>query len=405
MVGQLPNEDIIEALSALPEAASLATAVREWCLFAAAQRDPAFLARGRISDPRADSGQAPPSGLPPLPTRTETPFGDVRRILEHGTGDSAERALIASLLALGVVGAFAELEEQLTQVVSHLVWLAANADCDAFEALDRLLSDRAARDVYDTVAVIAGGSLKPVGFGRLETLVAALLLGLSGRDGAIQAAQQLAVQAPDRNVKCLLQSVGPRGSWLRGEFAPPPRGTVLTVVLTVTLWLLIAHLGRLIGRFALAYRRPAEVRLGLDGLRVTWNTELLGKRLGEKSCLVPLGSVLRISREVRYARAGMYAGLAALVVGTFLGVGLILDGLRVPGTSGSLLWMGLVCLLGGIGLDFALTTLSDTLRGTCRLVVVPRKGRALCVGALSRPATDAMLRRLGQATASSIARA
>ena len=262
-----------------------------------------------------------------------------------------------------------------------------------------MLSDRSARDVYELVAAVAGGSLRPSAFGRLESIVAALVLAQSSRECAVQSAQQLAPQAPDPFVSSMLHNVAQRGAWLRGELAPPPRSPWVTVVLTVTLWLLVTHIGRLIGRWVLAYRCPVEVRLARDGLRLRWTTELLGKKLQEKACVVPLSNLLCVSREVRYARASMYAGLTALATGTFLGMSLMLDGVRVPGGSGSLLWMGLVCLLGGIGLDFGLTTLSDTLRGTCRLVVVQRKGRPLCVGSLSRNATDAMLRQLGQATA------
>jgi hypothetical protein len=393
MADPLPLEDLVDALSALPHCDTLAAAVRDRCFLAAERRNATFLTPGQPNDWVG-------SATLPAPEQADTPFGNVAHILERGTEDPAERALIAALLAVGVTRASAQLEDRLAQVVANLVWLSAHASCNAFDALDFLLSDRSARDVYESVAAIASGALKPTGFGRLEAMVAAVALAQSTRECAVQSAQQLAAQTADPVVSSMLHNIARRGAWLRGELAPPPHGPLVTVVLTVTLWLLLAHVGRLIGRWVLAYRRPVEVRLSREGLRLKWTTELLGKKLQEKSCVVPLSNLLRISREVRYARAGMYAGLGALVVGTFLGTGLMLDGVRAPGVSGSLLWIGLVCLLGGIGLDFALTTLSDTLRGTCRLVVVQRRGRPLCVGSLSRAATDAMLKQLGQATAS-----
>jgi hypothetical protein len=153
----------------------------------------------------------------------------------------------------------------------------------------------------------------------------------------------------------------------------------------------------LLVRYALGYRRPAELQLSREGLRLTWHTELLGRRTSDRCRVVPLGALARVTREVRYARAGLYAGLAALALGTFLGVGLLLDGLLAPGGSGPLVVLGLLCLLGGVGLDFVLSTLVDSARGTCRLVAVPLKGKALCVGALDPRATDAMLTEVASA--------
>jgi hypothetical protein len=102
---------------------------------------------------------------------------------------------------------------------------------------------------------------------------------------------------------------------------------------------------------------------------------------------------------VRYARLGLYAGLLALVLGTYFGMGLFVDGVRVPGGSLSLLGMAVLLMVLGLGADFVLSGASDNARGKCRLVVEPRKGRRLCIGALDPRRADQMLASIADLTA------
>jgi hypothetical protein len=147
----------------------------------------------------------------------------------------------------------------------------------------------------------------------------------------------------------------------------------------------------LIARFALAYRRPATLRIGPEGLELKHRIELMGRVLRDRATLVPLSNLSRVTREVRFARVGLYAGLCALVVGTYFGVGLIVDGVRVPGGSPPLLGMAVTCIIVGLGLDFLLSTAADSARGKCRIVIVPQTGQHLCVGSLDPVSADAML--------------
>ena len=107
----------------------------------------------------------------------------------------------------------------------------------------------------------------------------------------------------------------------------------------------------------------------------------------------------RVTREVRYARLGLYAGLLALVLGTYFGMGLFVDGVRVPGGSASLLGMAVLLMVLGLAADFVLSGASDNARGKCRLVVVPRKGRRLCIGMLDPRRADQMLASIAEWTA------
>src|SRR5579863_2116025 len=113
--------------------------------------------------------------------------------------------------------------------------------------------------------------------------------------------------------------------------------------------LLVARAVRLLARFVLSYKRPAEVTLAEDGgLRVRWTTQVLDRTLRDGDVLVPRGSLVRASREVLYPRMAAYAGLLALVVGSYVGVSTLVDGIRSG--SPSLIAGGLVVVGVGLGM-------------------------------------------------------
>jgi len=184
---------------------------------------------------------------------------------------------------------------------------------------------------------------------------------------------------------------------LAGELAPPPHGVLGTVLLTLSGAALARAATRLVGKVALAYRRPAVLRLSARGLELSHRTELLGRVIQSSETLIPLANLSSVTREVRYGRLGLYAGLVALVVGTYVGVGLLVDGVHVPGGSPSLIGLGLLAIALGAILDFALGALSAAVRHTCRLVVKPLHGRSLCIQGLDQDATDRVLARLAEA--------
>ena len=181
---------------------------------------------------------------------------------------------------------------------------------------------------------------------------------------------------------------------LSGELASPPTGVVVAILMAITGVSLVRGALRLTGRFAFAYRKPAELRLSERGVEISHRTELLGRVLKDAETVIPLTNVASISRDVRFARLGLYAGLLALVVGTYIGSGLLIDGARVPGGSPSLLGFGLVAIAVGIVLDYALAVLWDVVKQTCRLVVVPQRGRAVCIQGLDPGEADKVLSEL-----------
>ena len=131
------------------------------------------------------------------------------------------------------------------------------------------------------------------------------------------------------------QARAPGGSVVTGELVAPPRGPVALVLLGVTGLLAAAHLVRLLGRVALRYRRPAELTATAKGVTVKSRTELLGRTLRQREVVIPVERLLRATREVRYPRLGLYAGLFALAVGSYFGVSLLIDGVRTARPSSS----------------------------------------------------------------------
>jgi hypothetical protein len=122
---------------------------------------------------------------------------------------------------------------------------------------------------------------------------------------------------------------------------------------------------------------------------------MVGKVLREHTTVVPRDGLVRVTREVRYPRLAMYAGLIALAFGSYLGVGLVVDGARAA--SPSMLGTGLLIALLGLGLDFVLSTLVPGLEGKPRVVIVPRRGPILCVTRVNPALADALLAALSKA--------
>ena len=183
-------------------------------------------------------------------------------------------------------------------------------------------------------------------------------------------------------------------STLQGDLAAFPRGPVLTAFLAITGLLLLIELGRLVGRYVLALRRTAEVRVTTAGLEVRTLTAMLGKTLLENATVIPREGLVRVTREIRYPGLSMYAGLGALALGSYVGVGLFVDGARAG--SPSMLGTGLLIALVGLAIDFALSSLLPGARGRSRLLIVPRRGAQLCVAGVDVAAADRILGRLAK---------
>jgi hypothetical protein len=379
------------------ERAALCSAVKTAALSAAERRDSNFLSGAGQSATGGDrtGTDAPEGASPPDASKAETPYGNVATVLSKGAADDRERALIGALLGL----AFVDDADGATSAAPQLVWLATHTPFNAFPALDLAITG-SERPLYARLGALADAQSAEGGpeFGWPEAMMAAALLRTSALPGARSEVARLAASAKTPALRLLLRALpsddeAPR---LQGELSPPPKNPLVTTVMALTLVLFAVEAARAIARLVLSYRRPAELSLSPKGLQITQRTELMGRVLRDRSVLVPLNQLARVTREVRFARVGLYAGLVALVLGSYLGMGLFVDGLRVPGGSFSLLSMAVAMVVIGLVLDYGLTSLSDSVRGKCRVIVVPLKGKTLCVGSLDAERTDAVLAKIAE---------
>jgi hypothetical protein len=330
-----------------------------------------------------------------------TPFGNALDVLERGPEDDAERALGCALAAHGVALEPPKDRDAEERVAADLIWLATHTFFDATGLLDVALGERAGTlwdAMADRIRRIDQGKVPALGRG--EALVAAVALASSRASSAVRQSAALAAEVRDRKLARVLggatastarEPVEP----VKGEMAPAPRNPAATAVLALTGVLLLLQGARLLGRLALAYKKPAELTLADDGgVRVRWRVELLGRTLRDRDVVVPRAALVRATREVRYPRIALYAGLLALAVGSYVGVSAFVDGVRAA--SPSLLASGLVIIALGLGLDFALSSINPGARGRCRLLLVPRDGQKLCVGGVDARRADAVLARLSR---------
>jgi hypothetical protein len=279
----------------------------------------------------------------------ETPFGNVLDALGQRPADDNARALLRALAAHAIALQPPTTDEERDRAAHDLVWLAKHSPFDAVGLLDRAFG-AAAAPLWKAVAAHALGA-RDVEGKLLEPLV--------------------------------------------GELSPPPRGIWATAALAFTGVLFVLRFGRLFGRLALSFRKPAEISIAEDGgIRVRWRVELLGRTLGDRTVLVPRVALVRAVREVRYPRLASYAGLLALAIGTYVGIAALADGVRAA--SPSLVVWGIGIIAIGLALDFGLSVLVPGTTGRCRVVLVSRDGRKLCVGAVDIARADALLTRLAR---------
>jgi hypothetical protein len=384
--GSSPH-DVLDEIAALDRGDDLARLVHAVAFAAADER------RATLADGLAEIADR--AGI--KPEDAETCFGNVLRALERGGAEAAgpaTRALLSTLLARGVALSPPEGAEAQARVAEKLLWLSTHTSVDALAAVDAALGEGAA-GLWTAVAALVrkvdAGAAPLVG--RAGALLGAAALRESPCGAAREAVQALAAEVRDPIVRSLLGDAGdPGGSGaavLTGEAASPPRNPVLLVLLGVTGVLAVLYAARLVGRLAFGYRRPAELRVTPRGVTLSSRTLLLGRTLREHQAVIPVEQLQKATREVRYPRLPLYAGLFALALGSYLGVRLFVDGARAG--SPELLGIGALVLAAGVGLDFLLESAGSGLRGRCRLVLVPRRGPALAMSEVDPTAADAAL--------------
>lgn len=339
------------------------------------------------------------------PADAITAAGNAAVILREGAQTPQQREFVADLVLLAAARDFPSAPETELETARRLVWLETHTSVRVLDALILRLGDDAGALGAALVRALQpdGGNdeREPPLPPRGEVLVIAAALAALPPAVASRLPPPPSALLEDDAAARQLEGVGSTevlpGAYLEGELGPPPRSAWQTVLLAMTLWLFASHLLRLLGRAVLGYRTPTRARVSGRGLELEARTLLLGRTLRSRNYFVPLDQLASVEREIRFARGGLYAGLVSLALGTYVGAGLLVDGLRAPGGSAALIGWALLCIALGALADFALTSFSDSRRGRCRLIVRPRRGRRFAVRKLDPSLVDAMLHRLAAA--------
>lgn len=315
-----------------------------------------------------------------------TSLGNALSVLERLPEDAAERALASVLVTMALRDAWAEEDSSGPRLAARAVTLSARTQLDVLGVADRVMGDDAVRLWKEVPGLVRGASLT-----RGESALACAAIAASTSTAATKARQAIATD--DALLARILSAAdgaqADAESRFSGELVPAPRGPVATTLLALTGLLLVVHLGRLLLRLALAYRAEANVRVSRAGVVVSSKSTLLGRTLRERETRVARDSLAQATREVRYPRFGLYAGLLALAIGSYVGVGALGDG--VKSASPTLLVTGLAIVSAGVVLDLLLTSASPSARGRCRVLFVASRGPAMCIGNVDQKRADEAL--------------
>lgn len=337
----------------------------------------------------------------------QTDFGNVLSILERGAEDPAERAIVSAFVAAGVVRVIEADAGAAKKWAERLAWLGAHAGFDPLAALPDGVAPDVIRPLHRAVAELARqidlGKVPEAHRAELIVATAALADAVDGPGADSEVAQivsRLAADLSDPVAARLITAraaeapatvvqTGPSAAALQGKLSPVPRSAFSTIVLALSGLLLLRAIAILIGDHVLGLKRAARVELLPNGVEVRAKVALLGRELRDIHAIYPNDGLSSVARDVRYPSLPLYVGLLALLIGTYAGVSFLSWG--VQAASPRLLGYGLLALIVGIVLDLVLTSLLPGLRGECRLVIVPTKGRKICVGRLDLQSTDRML--------------
>jgi hypothetical protein len=379
--------DVLNSLRSHAQTERLCARVSDVCLGAARSKRADWLSAQTVS--------SEPGSLTTLsPTEAETEFGNVLSILDRGAQTPVEWCVLSAALSLGIARQWPTVTRQEgptpleREQLAHVAWLAANTGCNAwaFFSLDETCSEGPLWGDVDACLDEWGPS---------EQLALAVGVMEAGSEPALRLKSSWLDRSGNPSVTTLLETSG-TSPWLEGQVGSPRPPGWLFVVQLLSGYAVLKTLALSFTRYALWRRRHARLRISPRGVEILSKTHVLGRTLKETSEVIPLAEIKEIRRETRYSGITVYVGMACLLVGSIAGSGLALDGLRVPGTSPSLLTMGLTLILLGLAVDFALSQWGKTIAGRGVLLLKRNAGPSVLVHDLDPNGPPELVERLSR---------
>jgi len=375
---------VLAALCAHPKSQALCARAGQVVLAAAVQQRPEVLSGPQV----IELGEQP---LEPIArAEAQTEFGNLVEVLDEGATSPTHWLLLDAAVALHVARSW-PLGGAAT-LVSQLVWLAGATPCNPWTLLDDCLESASAEQLWQeaTAQVPAASATVQLGI-ALAVVGATSPAAVAFKDALCRASAVPAVRQVLEN--------GQITGALSGEVGRRRPAAWSTALGAVTGWLLLRGLARLTARYLLGARRVGELRVERQCVTLIQRRRLLGREFSERRTTLPLQSLTQLTRETRFVGMGIYFGLLSLCVGTLVGMGLVVDSVRVAGGSPSLLTSGLLIILAGLVLDFVLSSLARYRTGKTSVLIVPQRGRPLVLDRVPSADADAWLRKLSALSA------
>jgi hypothetical protein len=355
----------------------MCTRVSEVVLAAAAARRAESLSGPEVL---ARSSQLPALAHDEASTR----WGNVLQILDQGARSHSDWLLLGAAVAIYVGATWQRLDR--SRVIVDGAWLAAETPCNPWLFLDACLDDAAEfwLEVGERFLALP----------HPQQLALAAGLSSARSNAALELKRRVLTHTESPTLAQLLESSTPV-SRISAELGRAPQKAWLLVLQALSGWLLVSSLVRAVGRHLLLRRRKGTLEIDARGLCLREEHSVLGQTLGHRERWIPLDQLGVLSRETRFAGLGLYTGLFTLVVGSYLGVRLFVDGVRVPGGSPSLVGFGLGLVAVAIAIDALLNGFGGATSGKTRLLVQHKQGQSFALGPLPSREVDAWLEQVG----------
>lgn len=326
---------VVSVLLEHPHSANLCERVAEICLAAARTRTPEVLTSAQVADTPTTSVIAREDA--------QTSLGNLLEILDRGATTAPEWQLLSAAVALHVARTLDGSAADQHALLDQCTWLATVTACNPWLFLDACLQPSQSR-LWD--AIDEHFLAQPV---AAKLVLAASLTAASSPD-AVRVKQRWLYAVENPTLLLVLQAGTPSAPLLGRQIARA-RGPVWRFFEVVTGYALLRALGRVVFNVLLLGRRDVELVLSPFGMELTRRLRLLGVPIRERRDYIAFNEVRTVRVLRRWQGVGTYVGLAALALGTYFGSSLFWDGMRLPGTSPTLLGWGLVAVTLGVLLD------------------------------------------------------